>query len=210
MLPTQNPYIIGETAFHHEGDVTFVKNLINAGEKLELQAMKFHVTLDLDDYMISSHDAIAIIRPWCFTATQWDDILSVVKTCDIILLCNDVASIKYALTCKYPVKAIELHATGLNDVFLLDEASMFDGTVILGTGGSTLDEIGYAIQYLKSKGKSDVFLMHGFQNYPTDFRDIKLDRMDRMRELFSLPQGYADHTDPSESANAVISCLGLS
>ena len=209
MLTSDKPYIIGETAFHHEGDVTFIKNLIYAGEKLQINALKFHVTVDLDDYMVANHEAIEVLRPWCFDEKQWDDILSEVKTSDIILLCNDVASVKYALTCKYSIKAIELHATGLNDVFLLNEASKFEGTVILGTGGSTLDEIDYAIQYLKSKGQNDIFLMHGFQNYPTDFKDIKLDRMDRLGELFGLPQGYADHTDPAEGANSIISCLGV-
>ena len=209
MLPTDKPYIIGETAFHHEGDEGFAKGLIELGEELKLDALKFHITLDLDDYMVSNHEAIDVIRPWCFDPQQWDAILTKVSSCDIILLCNDVKSVEYAINCKFKVKAIELHATGLNDVFLLEKASQFNGTVILGTGGSTLDEIAYAIEYLKSRGQSDIFLMHGFQNYPTDFRDVKLDRMDKMKRLFNLPQGYADHTDPAEVDNVVISCLGI-
>jgi N,N'-diacetyllegionaminate synthase len=209
MLPIDKPYLIGETAFHHEGDVSFIKGLILSGEKLAVNALKFHVTLDLDNYMVSNHEAIDVIRPWCFNALQWDDILATTKNCEIILLCNDVKSVEYAIACKFAVKAIELHATGLNDIFLLDSASKFDGTVILGTGGSTLDEIDYAIQYLRRNEQNDIFLMHGFQNYPTDFRDIKLDRMDKMKQLFGLPQGYADHTDPEEEANAIISCLAV-
>ena len=209
MLPNHKPYIIGETAFHHEGDQDFLINLIAKGQELGFDALKFHVTVDLDDYMIANHEAIDVIRPWCFNSTQWDEILSHVSNTDIVLLCNDVQSVKYALNCKYPVRAIEIHATGLNDVFLLEEASKFKGTVILGTGGSTLDEIEYAIQYLMQNGQEDVFLMHGFQNYPTDVKDIKLQRMDKLQVLFNLPVGYADHTDPSDENNAVISCLGI-
>ena len=52
---------------------------------------------------------------------------------------------------------------------MLAKASYFKNTVIIGTGGSTLDEIDYAINYLKQKGKDDIFLMHGFQNYPTEY-----------------------------------------
>ena len=36
--------------------------------------------------------------------------------------------------------------------------------------------------------------MHGFQNYPTDYKDIKLERMNKLSILFNLPVGYADHS----------------
>ena len=203
------PYIIGETAFHHEGDTTFAIELIENAIKLKLNAIKFHLLLDLDDYMAYDHEAINILRPWCFNSNQWSSILKNAKNIDIILLCNDAASVDYAVNSTLDIKAIEIHATGLNDVFLLEKASKFKNTVIIGTGGSTLDEIDYAISYLKERGKNDIFLMHGFQNYPTDFKDIKLDRMNKLSTLFNLPVGYADHTDPTDKNNEYISCLGV-
>lgn len=209
MKNTAKPYIIGETAFHHEGDKEFIKDLIHHAKKLKLDAIKFHLTVDLDDYMIANHDAIDILRPWCFNQQDWTEILVEATDIDIIAMCNDLQSIKYAIQSNANIVAIELHATGLNDVFLLDEATRFEKTVILGTGGSTIDEIDFAVNYLKEKGKEDIFLMHGFQNYPTDFKDIKLDRMNKLASLFNLPIGYADHTDPQDENNAYISCLGV-
>ncbi len=209
MKNIQKPYIIGETAFHHEGDENFAKELIANAIKLDLDAIKFHLLLDLDDYMAHDHTAIDVLRPWCFNASQWDAILKTAKGIDIVLLCNDPKSAEYANNSKFDIKAIEIHATGLNDVFLLEKASQFKNTVILGTGGSTLDEIDYAINYLKERGKNDIFLMHGFQNYPTDFKDIKLERMNKLSKLFDLPVGYADHTDPSDPNNEYISCMGI-
>lgn len=209
MQHINKPYIIGETAFHHEGEMEFLKQLIQEGENLGLDALKFHLTLDLDDYMVQRHEAIETIREWCLNAAQWDEALSTVKQCDIVLLCNDVKSVEYAIDTKFEVKAIELHATGINDVFLLEKAAKFEHTIILGTGGSTLDEIDFAIQYLKERGKTDVFLMHGFQNYPTDYKDIKLARMHKLKALFNLPVGYADHTDPENKYMPMISTLGL-
>ena len=94
-------------------------------------------------------------------------------------------------------------------MFLLNASAEFNGTVILGSGGSTLDEIDYAINYLRAHGQFDIFLMHGFQSYPTDFKDIKLDRMNKLSTLFNVPMGYADHTDPTNIHNEYISCLGL-
>lgn len=209
MLPIHKPYIIGETAFHHEGDIAFLKELIRNAQNNGVDAIKFHLLIDLDDYMIGTHEALEILRPWCLNAVQWDEVLAACGELDIVLLCNDVKSVEFALSKGESIKAIEIHATGINDVFLLEAASKFPNTVILGSGGSTLDEIDFAIQYLRKQGKQDVFLMHGFQSYPTDFKDIKLDRMNKLKNLFGLPVGYADHTDPADPNNAFISCLGI-
>lgn len=208
MITNKKPYIIGETAFHHEGDKFFLKELIIHAQNLGLNAIKFHFTVDIDNYMVANHEAINILRPWCLNETDWDEVLTDVKI-DIIGLCNDVKSVEYAIKSKFNIAAIEIHATGLNDIFLLDKASQFDKTIILGTGGSTLDEIEFAINFLKNRGKHDILLMHGFQNYPTDFRDIKLDRMNKLANLFNLPIGYADHTDPLNPYNEYITCLGI-
>lgn len=107
------------------------------------------------------------------------------------------------------MKAVEIHATGLNDMFLLEECLNSPKTVILGIGGSTLDEISLAVNYLKENGQEDIFLMHGFQNYPTKFEDINLKRMSLLKEAYGLPVGYADHTDPKLSNNQVISTVGV-
>ena len=209
MLPTHKPYIIGETAFHHEGDTAVLKTLIREAKNCGLDAVKFHLLLDLDDYMSHDHEAINVLRPWCLNAEQWDEVLAETEGLDVVLLCNDVKSVAYAVKKGALIKAIEIHATGINDPFLLEAASAFERTVIIGTGGSTLDEIQFALDVLNKNGKQDVFLMHGFQSYPTDFKDIKLERMNKLQALFGLPVGYADHTDPQDPNNEFISCLGI-
>jgi sialic acid synthase SpsE len=211
MINTTIPYIIGETAFHHEGDVSFLKELIKEAITLKLDAIKFHITIDINDYMITDHDAIEVLRPWCLSKEDWLDIFSFCKNIDIICLCNDLASLQFinSIQNKNNIVAVELHATGLNDIFLLEESIKFKQCIILGTGGSTLDEIDYAIQFLKNNNKYHILLMHGFQNYPTNYNDVKLDRMKKLNNLFDLPVGYADHTDPADSLNTTISCLGV-
>ncbi len=211
MLPTDKPYLIGETAFHHQGDVSFLKELIKQGGNCEVDAIKVHLLLDLDDYMAHDHEALEVLRPWCLSEANCNEIINYGQKLglDIILLCNDVKSVKYAIRRQGDVKAIEIHATGINDVFLLKAACDFEGTVILGTGGSTLDEIKYAVDYLNASGQQDIFLMHGFQNYPTDYTDINLGKMRALKDMFKLPIGYADHTDPVDIDNELVSVLGV-
>ncbi|MFY0698231.1 hypothetical protein A8B79_10385 [Balneola sp. EhC07] len=207
MIPKNRPYIIGETAFHHMGNKEFLKELIDHSFNLKLDAIKFHLLLELNDYMVENHEVIETIRKWCFSESGWKEIIEYAysKQLDLVLLCNDVKSIKWVNRLDIEINAIEIHATGINDVFLLEEASKFHGTVILGTGGSTIEEIKYAIDYLEAHNQKDIFLMHGFQNYPTHPSDVKLSRMNILKEIFAYPIGYADHSDPSDSDNPSIS-----
>jgi N,N'-diacetyllegionaminate synthase len=211
MLRTDKPYLIGETAFHHEGNVDFLMELVNSGIETGVDALKFHLLFDVFDYMIEEHAAIDVIKKIAIPQEKWASVLSYVssKGVDIVLLCNDLESLVWVNKHQkdFNIVGIELHATGLNDLFLLREAINFNGTVILGVGGSTFDEIKYAVDFLNENNKTDIFLMHGFQNYPTRYEDINLKRMTFLKDAFELPIGYADHTDPQDEQANLISVL---
>jgi len=212
MIPVDKPIIMGETAFHHQGDKEFLISLINAAESLSLDVVKFHLLFDIDDYMISEHEAKAVLQKLCIPESDWNELFSLIKKkkLKVVFLCNDVRSLDWVINQDDEnILAIEIHATGINDIFLLEKASISKQTVILGSGGSSLDEISYAVNYLRNKGKTDIFLMHGFQNYPTQYADVVLSKMTTLHQLFNLPVGYADHTDPKDPNNEIISCLGL-
>ena len=116
-------------------------------------------------------------------------IIQIKKNLDVFVLCDDVESIEYILENNINITAIELHATGLNDYFLLNAVSGFDKQIILGVGGSTIDEINFAVDFLKNKGINNILLMYGFQSYPTKYTDINLSKMLKIRDLFKLKIG---------------------
>ena len=77
----------------------------------------------------------------------------------------------------------------------------------LSRGLSTIDEIAYAVDFLRSKGKNEIVLMYGFQTYPTNYADINLSKMLKIRDIFNLPVGYADHTAFDDPNNEIISAF---
>ncbi len=204
------PYIIGETAYNHEGDINYLYKMIDDISEIKLNAVKFHLLLNPDSYMQKKHPLKDKIMGWTFTEEQWDALFdySKKKDLDIIALCDDVESLIYINRTRKDILAVELHSTGLNDFFLLEEASKFTGIVILGVGGSTLDEMSYAINFLKTAGKDDILLMYGFQSYPTDYKWINLSKMAKLRDIFEQPVGYADHTAFDDPNNEFISIMG--
>ena len=170
------PYIIGETAYNHEGDIDYLYRMIDDICHLQLNAVKFHMLLNPESYMQKTHPLFDMVKKWIFKKDEWDNIIdySHEKGLDIIVLCDDVESLHHIKD--KPVSAVEVHATSLNDFFILSGTTHFPGPVILGIGGSTLDEIQYAVDFLTYHRK-DIILMYGFQSYPTDYRNINLSRI---------------------------------
>ena len=203
------PYIIGETADNHEGDIQYLYKMIDDINKVKLNAVKFHLLLNSESYFQKKHPLNKNIQKWMFNEKEWAEILkySQKKKMDIIALCDDVESLQFINKNFSEIFAVELHAVSLNDYYLLEEAANFKGKIILGVGGSTLDEIQYAIYFLKTSGKDDLLLMYGFQSYPTNYSDINLSKMNKIRDLFNLQVGYADHTAFNDTNNEIISVM---
>jgi sialic acid synthase SpsE len=160
--------------------------------------------------MQKNHPLIATLKKWVFSQSQWDEIIdySINKGLDVIALCDDVESCEYLINSGKKIDSLELHPVSINDHFLLESISKFEGRIILGVGGASLEEIRYAIDLLKKLGRNNILLMSGFQSYPTNYQDINLSKMVKLRNLFDLPIGYADHTAYNDPDNSFVSVLG--
>ena len=180
--------------------------MIDEISEIKLNAVKFHILLNPESYMTQNHPLYSQITKWLYNQQQWDEIFQYAhkKQSDIIALCDDVDSISYLINEKKKIHAIEIHAVSLNDYFMLSKASKFPGKIFLGVGGSTLEEIKHAVDFLRKHKKHDISLMYGFQSYPTNYSEINLSRMSHLRDLFHLPIGYADHTGYNDPNNEFI------
>ncbi len=207
---TMIPYIIAETAYNHEGNFNYLLKMTEEIGALGVQAIKYHLLLDTSSYMVENHPLSKTIKSWMFSKEQWMEAFRIAhaRGLDIVALCDDRESLEFIITTFPDIFAVELHAVSLNDYHMLKEAAQFPGKVILGIGGSTLDEIHYAVEFLRNKGKEDILLMYGFQSYPTNYAEINLKKMLKIKDFFNLPVGYADHTAYDDSNNVLISCMG--
>ena len=202
--------LIAETAWHHEGDYEFMRSLVTEiSTKTETDIVKLHITLNFDEYMDSSHDAYSLLKPWLFSKGQWSELITIIRQHgkQIMLLLNDSEAIKFGLSLN--PEYVEIHSVCLNDVFMLDELKrgLHQSTkIVFGVGGTSIDEIDHAINYL---GHSNVLLMFGFQNYPTVYEDVNLNKIRKIMKLFdNFEYGYADHTAWDSEHNELVTLLG--
>ncbi len=207
------PYLIAETAYNHEGDFGYLRDMV-AGLPECVDAVKFHLLADLDDYMLKGHPLYEKMGQWLFSENEWTEVfrISAEKGLDVIALCDDIGSIRQAEQATQ-VKAIELHATSINEIFMLEACGSSEKTIILGIGGCADDEVEFALDILRKKGKNDdeILLMYGFQSFPTDYANIRFGRLWHLMQRFKgIAFGYADHTPFDDELNAYISAVPVS
>jgi len=204
--------LIAETAWHHDGDYVFMEKLINdILNKSMADIIKMHITLDFDEYSHPLRTAESTFKDKLFSINQWGDLINNIKNHnkELMLLYNDKTAIEFGS--KYKPKYVEIHSVCLNDVHLLDSLknNISDDTfVILGVGGSTLYEVENAIERINHE---KIILMFGFQNYPTNYKDINFYKIQKIMDLY--PQfsfGYADHTSWDEPHNELVTLMGAS
>ena len=202
--------LIAETAWHHQGDFEFYKNLVTKIiENKNTDFIKIHITLDYDEYMNTDHNAYKDLKKMIFKEENWHDIINIINYSEKnkIFLFNDTKAIEIGM--KYEPEIVEIHSACLNDIHLLDslKSNLKNETkVMLGVGGSTLYEIEKAIQRI---GTENVILMHGFQNFPTKYSDINFAKVKKIMNLYpDYEHGFADHTAWDEPNNILITLFG--
>jgi sialic acid synthase SpsE len=216
-LGSNEPYVIAETAYTFEGDFIYLLQQTKGLDK-KINAIKFHVLFDIDEYMVKSHSVYPLLRKWLIKPEQWIEIFTLAKSKkhDVIVLADDTETIDFCMKNDNLVDGLEIHAACVNDKNLVDRAIDFcinkGKTFILGISGFEIQELFDIIEYIKLKGTQDVLLMYGFQNFPTNINEINIRKMQLLEELLGFKVGYADHTEFSNpSKDQVIKaayCLG--
>lgn len=200
---------IAETAWHHEGDFPFMSDLVDRlCEESSADYVKLHVTLDFDEYMAADHDSYEQLKKWLFSENQWADIIQRVRASGkkLMLLTNDTSAIRFSS--QFAPELIELHSACLNVPQLgeaVQETLERKQSVVIGIGGSTIEEVETAIS---SFGNRPVVLMFGFQNFPTKYEHVNLRKMRWIQKRFAeCKYGYADHTAWNEPNNELVTLL---
>ena len=201
--------LIAETAWHHQGDYEFMSDLVTElCERSFADVIKFHVTLDLDEYIDRDHQLYATLKSWTLTEQQWADLVDVVRRHQrqLMLLVNDSVAIEFSS--QVQPEFVELHSACVNNLFLLEalsEKSEKFNDFVLGVGGTQLEEIDYAASFLP---REKTVLMFGFQNHPTSYESVNLKKIRRVMRAFAGSRfGYADHTSWDHDNNELVTLI---
>lgn len=205
-------YFYTETAFHHEGEIEFLKELIDESARIGANGIKFQILIDYDELISLKHPAYNIFKKALFSKQQWVDIIEYTqsKGLDVIFMPCDTQAVHLISELNQKPAFIDIHSVSFYDAKVLDLIKKTGISVILGVGGRYVQEIEDKIQFFGNQLKT---LVVGFQSFPTQLEEVVLEKIPFLKKQFpELEIGYADHSETSNkdgiSGNSYAYLLG--
>jgi sialic acid synthase SpsE len=202
MSETRKPiYVIAEMACSHEGDPARARKIIDAAADSEADAVQFQIWL-AQDVMVPHHPDFEKLTCIQLSREAWTELAQHARArrpqMEIIACVYERSSVDFGE--QINVDAYKLHTADLSNPYLVKYVAATGKRIDLSVGASTITEIQTAIDWIRQTSNSNIWLMYGYQNFPTRTDDVHLDYMIKLRELFELPVGYQDHSDAETGA----------
>ena len=194
-------YIIAEMACSHEGDFSLAKKIIDGAGNAGSDAIQFQIW-SLIDMVVPHHPDYKRLKRIELTREEWSDLTTYTReqhpTMKIVACVYEHGSVDFCE--KINIDAYKLHSADLSNPSFIKYLSQTNKRIDLCVGASTLDEIQKAVEWIQGSSNAEIWLMYGYQNFPTPIDVINLDYMITLRDLFNLPIGYQDHSAADSEA----------
>jgi len=193
---TQNKtYIIAEMACSHDGDPALAQKIIAGAAEAGADAVQFQIW-KAEDMVVPSHPDLPLLQGIELSAEDWTGLAAEVRSkapeMEIIACVYERGIVDFCESIK--VDAYKLHTSDLANPYLVKHVAATGKRIDLSVGASTIEEIRTAVQWIRETSDSEIWMMYGYQNFPTPTDAIHLNYMTALRDLFQVPIGYQDHT----------------
>lgn len=211
-----NPYVIAEVGVNHEGSLQKAKDMIDQAKEGGADCVKFQT---YKANLLASKNS-----PYYWnikkesTKTQYElfkkfDSFNIEDYVNLALYCKK-KSIDF-LTTPFDIPSVDsldkylkfykVASADLTNYPLLEKIASKNKPIILSVGASTINEIQSSIKFLNKKGVNNIILLHCILNYPTEFKNANLEKIDLLKAKFNKYMiGYSDHTLPDNLMSALV------
>lgn len=202
------PYFVAEVNTSHYGKTDTAKQMIDAAADAGCDCVKFQSWSAESLYSKTYYDenpfAKRMVSRFVFSEDQLSELakycrekgvaFSSTPYCEAEVDCLiDICDAPYI-----KIASMDLD----NDKYLTYVASK-KVPIVLSTGMSTFEEVNHAVGILKELNVENMCLLHCISVYPPEMRDIHLNNILGLRELYpDIPIGFSDHSLGCEMAVA--------
>lgn len=200
-LSDEDPaYIIAEIGNNHQGCLGTAKKMVELAAKTGVDCVKFQMR-DMDalygDKAKDQHDlgsqyTLDLLRKYQLSNEELFEVFDYCKELGITPLCTpwDIPSLQRLE--EYGFDAYKVASADFTNYELLEKIASTGKLMICSTGMSTESEIISSVEFLE-KSKAQFILLHCNSTYPTPYKDIHLNYLDRLKGLSNTLVGYSGH-----------------
>ena len=191
------PYIIAETACAHDGSIKRLKKMIDCIGFSSASAIQFRI-FKRESTITKFHPEWSENKKLEISFPNWKNIFKYVRKkfpkLEIISSIPSLHELKFVK--EINTDAFKLHSADLNNYDLLREMAKIGKRIDLSVGASTIEEIENYLKFIKKiNPKCEIWLMYGYQLFPTIPNNLNLNLMIEYQKKFKLKVGYQDHSN---------------
>lgn len=194
--------IIAESAYNHQGNFDYLKQLALAGKKSGADFFTVQM-MNVEEFCTKEYSKYQLYNDTEFSERQWIELFDYSKEIGIELIPCTLEKSSFDLAYNYGWRLVKIHGTDLTNAPLLQYIKdKGDCKVILETQCCTDFEIKLAVENF---GEIIECLIHGFSNYPTEPNEQNLLAITYLKNRYVLNIGFADHSLDTQ----IIPCMAL-
>jgi sialic acid synthase SpsE len=204
----RRPFVLAEMACSHDGDIDRAVSMVDSAAKAGVDGIQFQL-FSTDKLLAPYHSFYEKVKNLEISLSDWSDIISYAKKKGLTIFVNPLEVDSLSVGIEAGADVLKIHSADISNPHMIIQVAKCLLPVSLSTGGSTISEIHEALAVLKQHEVKDIFLMHGFQAYPTDIEESNLDYMETLEKEFGLLVGYQDHVEGGTPLSLIIPLLAM-
>jgi len=201
--------IIAEIANSHNGNPAEAIKLADECFSLGADAVKFQIYF-AEELLTTYHTRYEHFKKQSFSEDTWNNLFNKLRKKNRKIYADTFGAKALSLAQENKLDGIKIHSSDLNNKPLLEKLKDKEKKYFLSCGGSTIEEIAYAVKITNKNGIKPI-LLHGFQAYPTNIEETHLNRISTLRNIFknNCDYGYQDHISGEDPMNFIVPQVAL-
>ncbi len=193
--------ICAEIGINHNGNLQTAKDMILAAKECGVDAVKFQGFKTEDMYSKltpgfahTENNVFEQIKQLEIQKEWWAELKELAKANNLFFSCSIFDDSTLNLFKETKLDFVKIASSELDNLTLLEKQMELSDIFVISTGMSYLDEITRTVKYLRSKGLEKIILLECTSSYPAPAESINLFNIDFLKNTFSVPPGFSDHT----------------
>ncbi len=201
VLGRERTVIIAEIGNNHNGDFERAKLMIDKAVEMGADCAKFQMrqikevyrskSLEKSGEDLGTEYIIDLLNKFELSIEEQKGLSDYCKSQGIMYMCTPWDYKSVEILESFDVPAYKVASADLTNLPLLDKLSTTNKPLILSTGMSSSEEIGFTVDFLNRR-KVNFVLLHCNSTYPAPIQDINLNWIGQLKKVHSLV-GYSGH-----------------
>lgn len=212
--------IIAEAGVNHNGDIKIAKKLIKCAADAKADYVKFQ-TFNADklvsklakkakyqknNFKDKYDTQFQMLKRLELSRSQHLQLIKYCKTLKIKFLSTAFDIDSLVMLKDLGITLFKIPSGEITNLPYLKKVAKFAKKIIISTGMCTIEDINNALNIILKEGfiLSNVYILHCNTEYPTPMKDVNLNAMLTIKNVFNVDVGYSDHTQGIEVPIAAV------